>query len=42
MKHAGSLESMKDENLFFSRDLFAVVMSVHNRNMKLARVTEFD
>ena len=29
-------------NLFFSRDLFADVMSVHNRNMKHARVIEFD
>ena len=25
------------ENFFFSRDLFADVMSVHNRNMKHAR-----
>ena len=28
--------------IFFSRDLFADVMSVHNRNMKHARVIEFD
>ena len=27
---------------FFSRDLFADVMSVHNRNMKHARAIEFD
>ena len=26
----------------FSRDLFADVMSVHNRNMKHARAIEFD
>ena len=30
------------EILFYSRDLFADVMSVHNRNMKHARATEFD
>ena len=30
------------ENFFFSRDLFADVMSVHNRNMKHARAIEFD
>ena len=30
------------ENFFFSRDLFADVMSVHNRNMKYARAIEFD
>ena len=28
--------------IFFSRDLFADVMSVHNRTMKHARVIEFD
>ena len=27
---------------FFSRDLFADVMSVHNRNMKHARAIEFE
>ena len=30
------------ENLFFLRDLFADIMSVHNRNMKNARTIEFD
>ena len=30
------------ENFIFSRELFADVMSVHNRNMKHARVIEFD
>ena len=30
------------ENCFFSRDLFADVMSVHNRNMKHAHAIEFD
>ena len=30
------------ENFFFSRDLFADVTSVHNRNMKHARAIEFD
>ena len=30
------------ENFFFSRDLFADLMSVHNRNMKHACVIEFD
>ena len=30
------------ENLFFSRDLSADVMSVHNRNMKHARAIESD
>ena len=30
------------ENFFFSRDMFADVMSVHNRNMKHARAIEFD
>ena len=29
-------------NFFFSRDLFADVMSVHNRNMKHAHAIEFD
>ena len=28
--------------IFFSRDLFADVMSVQNRNMKHARAIEFD
>ena len=28
--------------IFFSRDLFADVLSVHNRNMKHARAIEFD
>ena len=28
--------------IFFSRDLFADVMSVHTRNMKHARAIEFD
>ena len=28
--------------LFFSRDLFADIMSVHNRNMKHAHAIEFD
>ena len=28
--------------IFFSRDLFADVMSVHNRNIKHARAMEFD
>ena len=28
------------ENFFFSRDLFADVMSVHNRNMKHARAID--
>ena len=27
---------------FFSRDLFADVMSVHNKNMKHVRAFEFD
>ena len=27
---------------FFSRNMFADVMSVHNRNMKHARAIEFD
>ena len=31
-----------DGNFFFSRDLFADVMSVHNRNMKHAGAIEFD
>ena len=30
------------ENFFFSRDLFADVMSMHNRNMKHTRTIEFD
>ena len=30
------------ENVFFSRDLFADGMSVHNRNMKHTRAIEFD
>ena len=30
------------ENFFFSRDLFADVMSVHNRNVKHARIIELD
>ena len=30
------------ENLFFLRDLFADIMSVHNRNMTHARAIEFD
>ena len=30
------------ENLFFLRDLFADIMSVHNRNMKHACAIEFD
>ena len=29
------------EKIFFSRDLFADVMSVHNRNMKHAHAIEF-
>ena len=29
-------------NFFFSRDLFADVLSVHNRNMKHACAIEFD
>ena len=28
--------------IFFLRDLFADVMSVHNRNMKYAHAIEFD
>ena len=28
--------------IFFSRDLFADIMSVHNRNMKHAHAIEFD
>ena len=31
-----------DGNFYFSRDLFADVMSVHNRNMKHARAIEFE
>ena len=34
--------STRWKNFFFSRDLFADVMSVHNRNMKHARAIEFD
>ena len=30
------------ENLFFLRDLFADIMSMHNRNMKHACAIEFD
>ena len=30
------------ENVFFSRDLFADGMSVHNGNMKHTRAFEFD
>ena len=30
------------EDLFFLRDLFADIMSMHNRNMKHARAIEFD
>ena len=30
------------ENLFFLRDLFADIMSMHNRNTKHARAIEFD
>ena len=30
------------ENCFFSRDLFADIMSVHNKNMKHAHTIEFD
>ena len=30
------------ENFFFSMDLFANVMSVHNGNMKHVRAIEFD
>ena len=30
------------ENVFSSRDLFAGVMSMHNRNMKHACAIEFD
>ena len=32
----------KPMEIFFSRDLFADAMSVHNRNMKHARAIEFD
>ena len=32
----------RGENFFFSRDLFADVMSVHNRKMKHAHAIEFD
>ena len=30
------------ENFFFSRNLFADVMSMHNRNMKYTCAIEFD
>ena len=30
------------ENCFFSRDLFADIMSVHNGNMKHTHAMEFD
>ena len=30
------------ENIFFSKDLFCDVMSVHNRNTKHAHPIEFD
>ena len=30
------------ENFFFSRDLFADVMNMHNRNMKYAHAIEYD
>ena len=30
------------ENCFFSRDLFADIMSVHSRNMKHTHAIEFD
>ena len=30
------------DNFFFSRDLFADVMGVHNRNMKHVLAIEFD
>ena len=36
------LELQHDRNVFFSRDLFPDVMSVHNRNMKHARAIEFN
>ena len=39
MKHLGSLDPME---IFFSRDLFADVMFVHNRNEKHARAIKFD
>ena len=35
-------EKAKKTTSFFWRDLFADVMSVHNRNMKHARAIEFD
>ena len=31
-----------DRKFVFSRDLFADIMSVHNRNMKYTRAIEFD
>ena len=39
---AESNSSFLSGKCFFSRDLFADVMSVHNRNMKHARAIEFD
>ena len=36
------LHFQPERNFFFSRDLFADVMSVYNRNMKHARTIEFD
>ena len=30
------------ENFFFSRDLFADIMSMHNRNMKYTCAIKFD
>ena len=34
--------SSRRRKIFFLRDLFADVMSVHKRNMKHARAIEFD
>ena len=34
--------TFQTEGKFFSRDLFAGLMSVHNRNMKHVRAIEFD
>ena len=51
MKHLESLESIQEARVargyafgkfFPQRDLFADVMSVHNRNMKHAHAVEFD
>ena len=36
------LEHFQPDGNFFSRDLFADVMSVHNRNRKHARAIKFD